>query len=359
LYRGHREVEGVRGRNAAKQRAQLSVWYAAIRQGQGRPAEALKWCQLAIAEAEASGDRDALAHAYYIMDWARVTQGQSDGNEYSWKALAIYEEVDDLVGQALVLNNLGAWAYFEGRWVEARDLYERGRAAQEKAGDPVNAAFGTVNVGEILSDQGRLEEAETLFRQALRVWKASGDRTGVAFVLGQLGRVAARSGRFDEALELYEQAGAEFLEVGDRAGVVEMNARVAECFVLRGQPDQALPVAEEALAIEEAMGSVSLQAPLLHRVRGYALMQLGRLGECREALEESLNVAGRRRAEYEVGLTLRALVQLATLEDCASPGTEEESMTILRRLGVISVPSVPGIPETDQPTGRPEGVLVG
>jgi class 3 adenylate cyclase/tetratricopeptide (TPR) repeat protein len=347
LHRGHREVEGIKGRDAAKQRAQLSVWYAAIRQGQGRSAEALRWCRRAIAEAESAGDRDALAHAYYILDWALVSKGQSDGNRYSWKALSIYEELDDLVGQALVLNNLGAWAYFEGRWGEARDLYERGRAAQEKAGDPVNAAYGTVNVGEILSDQGRLDEAETLFRQALRVWKASGDRTGVAFILGQLGRVAARSGRFDEALALYEQAGAEFMDVGDRTGVVEMNARVAECLVLRGQPEQALATADDALAMEEALGSVSLLVPLMNRVRGYALMQLGNLGESRQALEQSLDIARRRRAEYEVALTLRAMVELAALEGQPSWDTASESQAILSRLDVAWVPTVPGVPEVD------------
>src|SRR3712207_7067434 len=44
-------------------------------------------------------------------------------------------------GQATVLNNLGVWAYWAGRWDEAREYYDRGREARERTGDPVNAAF--------------------------------------------------------------------------------------------------------------------------------------------------------------------------------------------------------------------------
>ena len=40
-------------------------------------------------------------------------------------ALPIYEELGDLLGQANALNNLGVDAYYEGRWQEALETYER------------------------------------------------------------------------------------------------------------------------------------------------------------------------------------------------------------------------------------------
>ncbi|MGH2546804.1 MAG: AAA family ATPase, partial [Actinomycetota bacterium] len=81
--RGLRRLEGVGGEDAAKQRAQLRVWYAAVRQAQGRHADAIRWCRSAIEEATAAGEREALAHAYYLLDWALVDLGRREEATHS------------------------------------------------------------------------------------------------------------------------------------------------------------------------------------------------------------------------------------------------------------------------------------
>ena len=81
-----------------------------------------------------------------------------------------------------MLNNLGMFAYFDGRWDDAVDaLSPRGNAAQ-RAGTPADVAFTDGNVGEILSDQGHLDDAEEHLQRARRVWSATGERHAVAFV---------------------------------------------------------------------------------------------------------------------------------------------------------------------------------
>jgi tetratricopeptide (TPR) repeat protein len=253
-----------------------------------------------------------------------------------------------------VLNNMGGFAYFEGRWNDAIDLYQRGRIAQEKTGDPVNAAYGTINIGEILSDQGRLAEAEQLTRQVLRVWRAAGDRSGVAFALSQLGRIAARDRRCDEALALYGEARAGFADVGDQIGVIETDARIAECLVFRGDAEAALRTIEESEARHSRAGS-TVQGALLHRVRGYALAQLGRLDDARHAFDQSVSVGRTHNAEYEVALTLRALSQLARIEGSRAAALEAESAVILDRLGVVAVTDPPGMPAVGAP--KPDGAV--
>jgi hypothetical protein len=72
------------------------------------------------------------------------------------------------------------------------------------------------------------------------------------------------------------------------------------------------------------------------------LMQEVHLEEAREALQESLAAARARQADYEIGLTLRAMVDLSRL--AAEPIDIEaaaESEAILDRLGVVAVPDVP------------------
>jgi tetratricopeptide (TPR) repeat protein len=342
ISRGLRVLDGVHTIDAAQHRAQLMVWYARFCQEQGRHSDAIKWCQRAIGAGEAADDKDALAHALWILDWAYMELGRAEKATHSARALALYEELGDLPGQAAVLNNLGGFAYWEGRWADALQLYERARQIRRKTGDAVRVAFGTINIGEILSDQGHLQEAEALFKEARRVWQASGYRSGIAYAKSNLARVLSRMGRCDEALELFEEARTESNDVGASVEALEAEARIAECHVLNGDGRWALIYADEALERAQALGGVAAQSPMLHRVKGYALMQLGEMEAAREALERSLEHGRARRAEYEVALTLDALVQLTDLE--RQPVPKElvaESQTILDRLGVVSVPEVP------------------
>jgi class 3 adenylate cyclase/tetratricopeptide (TPR) repeat protein len=352
VRRGERSLAGLGTPDAKRQRAQLAVWLAVLRQSQGKHMEAVEACQRAIELARDADDRDALAHAYYIMDWTLFDLGQPEKASFSARALEIYRELGDLSGEAVVYNNLGAWAYYRGRWREALEYYELGRAAREKTGDAVSAAMGTSNIGEILSDQGRLEEAEPLFREALRVWRAAGFRAGVADATIHLGRVASRAGRFDEAEALFDQARAEYVDVGAASLVLETDARIAECFLFQGRPDDVMRIVDDALARADATGGMGAQMAMLHRLRGYALAERGDYGAASQALDRSLDIARARDAAFELALTLRAKCDVAAVTgDPSAPACEEESEALFTQLDVVRVPSVP-LPRAAVPAAR-------
>jgi tetratricopeptide (TPR) repeat protein len=316
----------------------LAVWHAAVKQEQGRQADAIQLCYRAIEEAELAGDMDALAHSYYILDWALADLGRLEEAVHSQRALEIYRELGDVSSQAAVLQNLGGFAYFKGDWDEAVRLYERGREARERTGDPVNAAAGTFNIGEILSDQGHLTEAERSLREALRIWKAAGDQIGVAFAVSFLGRVASRGGLFDQAAELLREARSRFQEAGAMRELVEVDAYAAELLVFRGMWHEALEAADVALKRSNPGIGVGAQDPLLHRVRGFALIQGGDLVAGRAALERSLSSARSRGAPYEAALTQRAQDRPDLPSDSdGGPGEASSSLSILRGLGVVAV----------------------
>jgi class 3 adenylate cyclase/tetratricopeptide (TPR) repeat protein len=318
-------------------RADIGVWYASARREQGRYSEAIGWCERAIDDARTSGEQGALAHAYRILGDIYATLGNPEGTRYLQLALRIYEELEDLSGQSEALNELGVAAYFSGRWTEALDLYRRSSEARRKTGDEANAAHGINNIAEILSDQGRLDEAQTLFHDVLRVWRAAGFRLTIAIATSNLGRVAARSGRYDEAMRLYREALEGFRTKQAEIEALEAQARMAETLVLAGRADEAVELATTTLDRVVALhGRRELQA-LLHRVQGYALMDRDP-ETARRSFEESLRVARRASAEYEVALTLRASAALAgKLGLGEARDLEEEASQILGRLGVVSV----------------------
>ena len=95
-------------------------------------------------------------------------------------------------------NNLGAQAYFDGRWDDAVEHYDRSRTASLRVGNAVVAAIGAMNLGEIFVNQGRLDEAERALTEAGRVFRASGHDAAPATDI-QLGRMLMERGRYDEA----------------------------------------------------------------------------------------------------------------------------------------------------------------
>ena len=290
---------------AARQRAQLVVQYGGIRYVQGRFPDAIQWCQRAIAEAEASGERDALAHAYYVLDLAYVAVGRVTEAIWSPKALEIYEDLGDVGKQAIVLGNMAALAFWRGNWNESLALWERGRDACLRTGAQVEAAYGTVGIGEILVYQGHLDEAEEALRDGLRVLRASSVRTIVAFVNGLLGVAEARRGRFDEAHGYLEAAREEYREIGETDHVTEVDGMLAECLVLEGRSEEAAELARRLL--DEGPGGP--QVPMLHRVLGLAALSSGDTEAARVALEQSLDTARERGAEHEIALTLDVMAE--------------------------------------------------
>jgi len=345
VTRGLRALEDVDTEDAAKQRAELLVWRARFLQEEGRYAQAIRWCRAAVEEASRAGNMKALAYAYRLLDWAYVDLGRPAEATHSEKALGIYEELEDLGGKSAVLNNMGATAYWAGRWNDALDLWQRSTEIVRKTGDLVNAALNTNNIAEILSDQGRLDEAEALIRHAMRVCQAAGYRAAVAYAKSNLGRVAARAGRIDEGIALLTEARAESLDVGAETEALEATARLAECHLLRGDAETAAALAVDASIRAHAMGGIAAQDPMLERIKAYAAMQQGDLAGARSTLEESLRAGRARNATYEVALTLRGFVDLARLEGKPQPsGLAAEADQIMERLGVRSTPSIP-LPE--------------
>jgi len=322
-----------RASEASHTQVEIELSHATVRQRQGNFAEMADWCRRAIEHAQRAESKAGLAHAYYLLDMAHTRLGQPT-TEFRDLALPIYEEIGDLIGQAKVLNNLGTDAYFEGRWDEAIERYERSRSVSEQAGDVVYAAIATNNIAEIQSDRGLLDVATRGFTDALRTFRASKWNFGVPLATSNLGRLAARDGRFDEAQTLLLDALDACRRLGADPWVVEATSRLAECHVLAGAHADALALAE---SLDRPARTPELRA-LIERVLGYAHVQARDRDAGIAHLERSLEIATGVGLLYEIALTKKAL------GDVGAPGADvfaAESAELLERLGVVSVAEPP------------------
>jgi class 3 adenylate cyclase/tetratricopeptide (TPR) repeat protein len=338
IRRGLRTIEHVPGREAAQWRATMTAELAWIRQRQRRYADAEQLCREALQEGEEIGELRAQARACYTLDWALFEQGRTDELGYSSRALKIYRQLGDPESEARVLNNLGGFAYWQGRWEEAVDLYRQAGVCCERSGNAPEAANTAANVGEIRSDQGRLGEAEVSLQRAFRVWSSTGQREGVAFATMLLGRLAVRDGRPDEGIGLLRSASADAHRFGFDYYAELASALVAEGEALGGSAPDAITIASELLA--SGNGHVSL----LHRARGIALARLGDHESSGRELELAASSAHERGEDYELALALDALTTLWPPQQVL----EHERDAILGRLGIVSLPTMANVRPADQ-----------
>jgi class 3 adenylate cyclase/tetratricopeptide (TPR) repeat protein len=339
--RGLDSLDSLEPDEQVRMRSELALAYAGVRVRQGEFADGADWCKRVVEEANQVSDLPALAHAYYLMHLAYISNRNPDRAAFRGLALPIYEEVGDLLGQANALNNLGVDAYYEGRWQEALELYGSSKALRERIGDVVGAATITNNIGEIKSDQGYLTTAAELFEEARDVFDTSGHRMLGTLAVSNLGRTAAREGRLDDALRMLSAALTSFEEIDAGSLVQEAKTRLAECAVLAGDPAEALRQADETLASIEQAGGGSLQHALVYRLRGYALAQQSEFDAAREAFSKSLEVARAADETYELALTLEAIGRLSEARGEDGSVDSTEARGLLARLGVVSTPQVP------------------
>jgi tetratricopeptide (TPR) repeat protein len=280
--------------------------------GKAVTASAQRFAKKAAFEAAQAGHRAGLAHALYLEHMMSVYLGRPE-DDLASRALAIFEEIGDLVGQGNVLNNIGIGAYYRGKWALSLDRYEASRDARFRSGDVVGAATEENNIAEILSDQGELEAARPLFESARATWVAAGYRVGVALARSNLGRLEARAGTVARGRELLEEALGEFREMRSPIFVAETKFRLDECLVPEGDFTRAVALSSELIAGlrgRPGLEQVELTAlRLLGTAGGLAALtdrNEAESGEWSFALDEAVERATALESPYELALALRA-----------------------------------------------------
>ena len=302
---------------------------------QGDLSECIARCNDVVKAALATDNQLQLANTYMLLHSAHTELGSPERVAFRGLASPIFEDLGDLQGQAIALNNLGIDYYYEGDWANALYVYELSRGLFERIGDVTSIAMATNNIGEILSDQGKLAEAEELFNEVRDTNDASGNRLLSTVSRLNLGRAAARAGRFAEANELLSEAAEGFREIHATSFEQEVHARIAEAALLAGDPERALQEAHLAGLASESEQPAVLRA-LLHRVRGYAYSQLRRPDDAEDEFEASIEAARAGDALYELALSLRAQERLRGV-----PTEAGEAQRLLDALQVTCVSEVP------------------
>ena len=322
---------------ARRAEGELALAYAGVRYRQGRMRDLIDWARRAETIAREIDDSKMLAHSSYLLLIGYGVLKRPEVAHYRELPLQLFEQLGDLVGQANVLNNLGADAFYESRWTEALDFYQRSRRARDAAGDLIGGATASLNIGEILSDQGHLDEAEALLNEALRSFRRAGYEVGIAVATSYSGRLQARRGDYEAAKAMFEDAIARFEAIGASHFVLETRAFEAEYKVLAGDADEVLdivgPLLEAAREIEDP-----LLETILQRTRAWAHLIKGDYEAAEPLAHQCLELSHAVDSLYEEALSLIMLGQVYDATGRDRTPHHARAREILTDLGVVSLP---------------------
>lgn len=169
---GQSRISGARHESRAGLEARLEAYRASLHASEGDFEVAREAAEHSIELAIASDEDEALARSYVVLDAANFMLGRSE-DRLGLRAIEIYRRLGQLERCVNVMNNLGAYAYWDGNWNKAIEWYEQAVETAVRSGNVLEGALAKANIAEVLIGQGRYTEAKALLDEAERVFRSS------------------------------------------------------------------------------------------------------------------------------------------------------------------------------------------
>ena len=313
--------------------APFEFQYARVRLRQSRYRDAIERGERAVALAAKAGDEDTLGRAYYLSARARSGLEPGAGSDDVEKALEIFEQRGDHLMQAKALNQLGIDAYRCGRFDDALDYHDRNAKQREAAGDVIGAAMASYHAAVVLLDQGKLDDAVVSLERVRAASRAANSAEGIARSNMRLAEIDARRGNTALALGRLEETQAQFEDLGADREALENRLGQAEAHLLGGDVEEALATVDKALEASDAVADTATATLGLKRVRGVALVWMGKSQDGHIQLMEALEASQAAPALFEEALISDAL---ATLYGDGEAADRRDEIT--EQLGIVQLP---------------------
>jgi tetratricopeptide (TPR) repeat protein len=256
----------------------------------GRPEEAIRSLNDALATKQFEGEPEALGMIYSIMGVAYRDTAQLDkAIEALNRSLDYRVKTGDKRGQAVTLTNLaGVYEY--------RGEIERALAAERKAlelaremRDRPRESIALLNMGITYQAAGKLDKALAAFRESLQIEMERQDHGALADRLDKIGNMYRLMGQYDDAMVYLEQAKSHIGQSKDKEEQAINLNYIGQVRKAQGLYDRAveaylasLPVFQE---IKQEMGVAMTHHDLAHI---YAAQ--GRYADARNAIQQSLEI---------------------------------------------------------------------
>ncbi|WP_272980527.1 AfsR/SARP family transcriptional regulator [Nocardiopsis kunsanensis] len=200
-----------------------------------------------------------------------------------------------------------------GPWSAAEPLLGASVEAWEELQDTVGVASALLQLGSFRRFQGKRTEAEEALRRSLALWRDIGDEGGAAHVLDQIGQIRVAEGNHTRAFEDYRTALAAFRRLGDRWGTARVHTHLGFGYEELGRAGEARASYTTARSLYREVGDERLEASMFLNHARLELSQ-GRhreakrlCGSARVVFRDRNDVLGAAQSEHCLGMVERYL----------------------------------------------------
>jgi len=166
-------------------------------------------------------------------------------------SLSLYKKINNKIGQANVLNEIGTLVKKQGYLQKSADYFREGLELSKQAGDSAQIANSMNNLGIALEMMGQLEQAMQLYRESADIKRKLKDFYGLSYNLDNMGMLLTTMKQYAEAEKSFGEAAAIRKQSGDRRGYGIILNNMGEMWQVRNNDEQALRYFYDALQIAE------------------------------------------------------------------------------------------------------------
>lgn len=255
---------------------------------------------------------DRLGHAETLCDIGSLNyqKGNLPEAEAAYRdALKAAEEVDDITLVINLENNLGVLANIRGDLDSAIEHYKTSASMAEKIRNESLLAQAHHNLGMAYADRGDWPNAGTSYEKALEL----AHRNGIANVIGTVhlnrGEMYLELGDTTSASVACGRALSMFRTTRDRLGEAEVYRVLGDVFVRRGNEVTAMKMFDQCLEMTK-LANAPLETAETYRAMGRAHERLGHPSQAIEAYQEASSLFRKIKAQGDADAVEKALERL-------------------------------------------------
>ena len=257
---------------------------------QGKFPESLRIYQLALTQAERTGDQAGAAMVFRAIGTTKRMQGEyAPALEYYHKSLAITEASGDKFATATALNSMASVEYIRGEYAKALDLYEQSLRVNEELKSNVGSSSVLNNMGVVYLDEGNYLKSLECLQKSLALTDPS-DNLGIMATLLNIGDLYSALGNYPLALDHFQKS----LALADQLGVKPTIWKALQSIGIvqrnQGNYAESLIYLQRALAVLNSIGSKDRIAGLVSEI-GAVYEAQGDYSRAIEFYQQSLEMA--------------------------------------------------------------------
>lgn len=211
--------------------------------------------------ARLSADAKREAQALRSLGGLHLRRSDRDAAWLAYElALALYQQIGDLLGQANCTKHLGDIHLRRWNHAAAQLAYEQALALFQRVGDLHGQASCTKSLGNIDFDRSNYAAARLSYEQALTLYQQADEMRGQAICTERLGDIHLRRSDHATARGAYEQALSLYRQGGDVLGQANCTHHLGDIHLLSSDHASARLAYEQALPLYQQVGDLLGQA---------------------------------------------------------------------------------------------------